>query len=116
MSIEGDFCSWQTLAGEDLSANGALHKAVSGDGKIAQSIVQFLGVLKSKAASGEMARVAIDGVVKVVAGAAVSTIGNPVTVTTSGFIVAGTSTIPYIGRALAIAASGDLFPIALGAS
>jgi hypothetical protein len=115
MTTEGCFESWQLLAGEDLSGAGALHKCVSADGKIAADITRYLGVLKSKGASGESVRVAIDGVVKVFAGAAISTPGNPVTVTTSGYVAPGTSTLPFIGRYVGNAAcvSGDLIPVSL---
>ena len=62
---------------------------------------------------GDLCRCAIDptGVVKGWAGAAVTTVGYPVTVTTSGFLIAASSGGQCVGRAFAAAASGDLFPV-----
>lgn len=109
--IEGKYDSWQVVAGADLTGNGTLHKALTVGGTIAADITQVGGILKSKGNTGELVRVAYQGIVKAYAGAAVNTLGNPITVTTSGFLIAGTSTLPFLGRALATAASGDLFPV-----
>lgn len=98
-------------ANQDLTPAACLHKAVTVNGTIAATAALAVGFLKSHALSGEGVRIADQGVVKVVAGAAVTTIGYPVTITTSGFVIAAVNCGYMIGRAFTAASSGDLFPI-----
>lgn len=111
MSIEQAVSYINITANQDMTPAGTLHKAVTVNGTIAASCSLLGGFSKSKSANGQSLRIAIQGVVKVVAGAAVSTVGYPVTVTTSGFVIAATSGGYTMGRAFTTAASGDLFPI-----
>ena len=122
MSTEGYVEKWQILAGEDLT--GGLFKFVTASGKFAQSGATTypdlpLGVLRSNGKTGESVALATEGISKVFFGAAVNTLGWPVICANSGFAVP-TSMVSvqsqgtiYAGRALAIAASGDLAPILL---
>lgn len=111
MSIEQAVGYLNVLANEDLTPAGKLHKAITVNGTLAAGPQLVSGFLKSKGLSGESVRLANEGVVKVVAGAAVTTIGYPVTVTTSGFVIAASSGGACVGRAFTAAASGDIFPI-----
>ena len=108
MTIEGEFSIWNVTATEDLTAATALYKACGINGTIVASTALALGVLRSKNVSGGQVSVVYAGITKVVAGAAVSTLGFPLTVTTSGFFIAATSGAGHVGRALSTAASGDL--------
>ena len=112
MATEGYFESWQVLVGtDDLSTSAALHKAVTHAGNFAADLTMCAGILKSKGKAGQEVRVAVDGTVKAYVGAAVTTPGCPLTVTTSGFLAVGTHTLPFLGRlagASAPANSGDL--------
>lgn len=99
------------VANQDLTPAAVLHKAVTVNGTIAATAALAAGFLKSHGLTGEGVRVADSGVVKVVAGAAVSTIGYPVTITTSGFVIAAVNCGYMIGRAWSAAASGDLLAI-----
>lgn len=101
----------QDLSSSDLTNVGVLHKAVTVNGTIAPTAALAAGFLKSKGKSGESVAVAIEGVVKVWAGAAISTVGYPVTITTSGFVIASVNCGYTIGKAFATANSGDLVPI-----
>lgn len=74
------------------------------------------GILQNKPQAGEHATVAVDGVSKCVAGAAVS-IGDLITAAASGYAsVVGSGTAAskqVIGRALTAAASGSVFSIGI---
>lgn len=95
-------------AGADLSA--AQHKAVAVGGTIAATSTAAFGLLQNKpAASGRSATIGYAGQMKAYAGAAI-TAGATVMVTTSGFVITATSAGNVCGKALATAASGDLFP------
>lgn len=113
MSIEQRVSYLNIAAGQDLTPAAMLHKAVNVNGTIAASPTNAVGFLKSHNVSGAEVRVADAGVVKVIAGAAVTTAGYPVTITASGFVIAASSGGYTIGRSFATAAvaSGDLFPI-----
>jgi hypothetical protein len=106
--IHGKHETFQFVAGADLS--DAIWKVVTVGGTIAPSAAAALGVLVTKPKSGEHGGAAISGVVKCWAGGAI-TAGASITVTTSGWMttVASGAGIP-VGKALATAASGDLFP------
>lgn len=101
------------LSSGDLTNAGVLHKAVTLNGVIALAPALFAGLLKSKGKTGEGVRIAYAGVAKGWAGAAISTVGYPVTVTASGFLIAASSGAGCIGRAFSAAASGDVFPVML---
>jgi len=116
MAIELSDRRLNIQAGQDLTPIGCLHKAVTINGVIAANPVALGGFLKSKGAQGENVAIADSGVVKVFAGAAVSTVGMPVTVTTSGFVIACPVGSYMIGKAYATAASGDLFPCLIDAA
>lgn len=124
MATEGDYDTWQVLAGEDLTAG--IHKAVTAAGKYAQTGAATypelpIGIAKSKAASGESVRVAVDGAVKAFMGLAVSTLGWPLIAANSGWLVptsfasVGSSQGAVVARFLgpSAAASGDLATILL---
>lgn len=111
MTIEQRVQYLNILAGEDMTVAGKLHKAVTMNGTIAANARDVVGFAKSKAPIGTGLRIADTGVVKVFAGAAVSTVGFPVTVTTSGFVIASPVGSASIGKSFTTANSGDLFPI-----
>lgn len=93
-------------AGADLSA--AQYKAVAIGGTIAANNGAALGILQNKpAASGRDATVCYAGRSRYVAGAAI-TAGNRICVTTSGFMVAVTSSDFGVGTALATVSSGEI--------
>lgn len=111
MTIEQRVQYLNIVASEDFTVAGKLHKAVALNGTIANNARDVCGFVKSKTPSGAGLRVGDGGVIKVFAGAAVSTVGYPVTVTTSGFVIAAPVGSATIGKAFAVANSGDLFPI-----
>lgn len=110
MTIESKFDVYNVLAAQDLTVADCIYHAVTFGGTIAPSTSRVAGVLRSKAKSGEQVSVVYQGITKVMAGAAVSTLGYPLTVTASGWFIAASSGGPTVGRALATAASGDLIP------
>ena len=95
-------------AGADLTAAAVLHKAVAVGGTIAANNQTAIGLLKSKGKTGEGVTLAYLGEMKAYAGAAI-TIGDRLMITTSGFVILGTSGTLPIGKALEAANSGDLF-------
>lgn len=101
------------VATADLSAPSAKYKVVTIGGTIAASLPQALGVLKYGTSSGGNGSAIYAGVTKAFVGGAVSTVGWPLTVTTSGFLVAATSGQLTCGRAMAVAASGDVAFVAV---
>jgi hypothetical protein len=100
-------------AAQDLTVADALYHAVTLAGTIAANTSRIAGVLRFKASSGQQASVIYQGIAKVMAGAAVTTLGYPLTVTASGWFIAASSGGAMVGRALSAAASGDLFPAAV---
>lgn len=118
MTIESEFQIWNVSATEDLSGN-VLHKAVTISGTIAATPALAIGVLRSKGVVGQQVAAVYKGITKVIVGAAVTTPGYPITITTSGFFIAATAAASggtlgtgHIGRLLntAAVASGDLVP------
>jgi hypothetical protein len=99
----------------DLSAQASRFRAVSINGALVAAATaagasgQAIGILQSSARSGDLATYVYEGITKVVAGAAVSTLGFPVMVGSNGYIFAANSGFSHVGRALEVAASGDLF-------
>lgn len=98
----------QVTAGADLSADAVKFKAVTLGGTIAATPLQAAGILRHGGRSGEQVTVYTAGVFKALFGAAVNTVGYPLTVTTSGFIIAASSGGQTIGRSRALVASGDI--------
>lgn len=99
-------------AGADLSA--AQYKVIAIAGTIAANSTTAVGILQNKpGASGRHATIGYAGQMKAYAGAAVTT-GVRLAVTTSGYVIDATSASIdggfVVGRALAAANSGDLFP------
>jgi hypothetical protein len=108
MSTDLDIKLIQVTAGADLDGEGSKFKAVTLAGTIAATPLLAAGVLRHGAKNGEQLSVAYEGVFKAIFGAAVSTVGYPLTVTTSGFIIAASSGGATIGRSRATVASGDI--------
>jgi hypothetical protein len=100
-------------AAQDLTVADALYHAVTLAGTIAANTSRVGGVLRYKASSGQQASLIYQGIAKVMAGGAVTTLGYPLTVTASGWFIAASSGGAMVGRALAAAASGDLIPAAV---
>lgn len=95
------------VAAQDLPA-ACLCKAVTLGGTIAAAVAATAaGILVSQVNSGETASVAVDGLCKADLGTAISTVGWPLKITTSGWLAACASGDQSIGRAIALANSGD---------
>ena len=109
MTTENNFEQMTVQAGQDLTADSVLFKGLSLNGTILAAAGHLAaGVLRSKVSSGGHASVVYQGITKVDVGAAVSTIGFPLKLTTSGwFTVAASGDGVVVGRALATASSGD---------
>ncbi|MCX8113673.1 MAG: hypothetical protein N3D71_01180 [Burkholderiaceae bacterium] len=95
-------------AAEDLVSQAVRFKVITWAGTIAPGPSRAAGVLITSTRSGETAGVQVEGVVKVVAGGAVNTLGYPLTVANSGFMVAASSGAIAYGRAIETCGSGDL--------
>jgi hypothetical protein len=103
-----------TLAAtEDLSDQSSRYKVVSLGGVIAPSTSRVAGVLVTSSRSGEQLSAVLYGITKAVAGGAVSTLGYPLTVATSGYLTVCASGGTAVGRALDICGSGDLVRVAV---
>jgi hypothetical protein len=99
-------------ATEDLS-NG-LHKVITLTGLIGQAQSRIAaGICKTVATSGYTASAVYQGLTKALVGGAVSTVGYPLKVANSGFLVVATSGDVSCGRALTTAVSGDIAPVAV---
>lgn len=108
MATDGRKNAWSVLATEDLSVAAARFHAVSFAGLVVGSSSRAAGILYTSAKSGERASIIYEGVAKVAAGGAVSTLGYPLKITTSGWLVVAASGDASCGRATATCASGDL--------
>lgn len=113
MATDIDFKLLQVTAGADLSGEGSKFKAVTLNGTIAANANLAGGILRHGADSGKAVSLVYEGITKVLAGAAISTVGFPITITTSGFVIAASSGGSSIGRALSTCASGDLVQAAV---
>lgn len=98
----------QVTAGADLDGEDVKFKAVTLAGTIAATPLLAAGILYHGAKNSEQLSVAYEGVFKALFGAAVNTVGYPLTVTTSGWVIAASSGGATIGRSRATVASGDL--------
>ncbi len=108
MTTEGRQNKWAIVATEDLSVATARYHAVSFAGLVVASTSRAAGILVTSAKSGERVSVVYEGVAKVAAGGAVSTLGYPLKITTSGWLIVAASGDAMVGRATATCASGDL--------
>lgn len=108
MTTDGRKNAWSIVATEDLSVATARFHAVSFAGLVVASSSRAAGILYTSAKSGERCSVIYEGVAKVAAGGAVSTLGYPLKITTSGWLVVAASGDATCGRATATCASGDL--------
>lgn len=106
--IGGD--SYQVQAAEDLT--GAKLRCINLAGTIAQATEKKgVGILTTYTESGYNATAFIRGIHKAYVGGAVSTVGYPLKVANSGWLVVATSGDGFVARALATAASGDICPV-----
>lgn len=108
MSTDLEMDLIQVTAGADLSGDAVKFKAVTLAGTIAATPLLAGGVLRHGGQSGEQVSLAYKGAFKALFGAAVATVGYPLTVTASGFIIAASSGGASIGRSIATVSSGDL--------
>lgn len=88
MTTENHMIHDTVIASVDLSA--LQHRVVRVTGDLADNNAEAYGVLQNKPQSGEHASVAISGIMKAVAGAAIAA-GASLAVTNSGFIITATS-------------------------
>lgn len=107
MTVERDYQAWTVAAGLALNTDAMIHKAITVGGTLSTANTAA-GLLKSKGASGEHVTIGVSGIMKAVAGAAI-TAGRGLKAGTSGFILEITSGSIPVGVALETAASGDLF-------
>jgi hypothetical protein len=107
MTTEENYSQTAVAATIEITAD-MLWKGITFGGTIAASPLQAVGIIRSTAKIGQGVGAVYDGITKVKAGATVTTVGYPLTLTTSGFVIAATSGSPSIGRAMSAAASGDL--------
>lgn len=108
MTTDLSFESMPVTATEDLSAAAQRFKGVTLNGTIAANNLRAAGILRSGGKTGETVSVIYEGITKVVVGAAVNTVGYPLKLTTSGFVIAAASGDLTFGRSVTTAASGDL--------
>lgn len=108
MSTDLDIKLIQVTAGADLDADAVKFKAVTLAGTIAATPLLAAGILRHGAKNGEQLSVAYEGAFKAQFGTAVGTVGYPLTVTTSGFVIAASSGGATIGRSISVTASGDI--------
>jgi len=113
MTTTQKYETYTVAAGQDLTPESCLFHAISLAGLIVASTSRAAGVLISKGASGEQVTYVREGVAKVMAGGTVTTLGYPLTITTSGWFIAASSGGAQVGRALVAAASGDLLSAAV---
>ena len=114
MTTHNEFNTYTVTAADDLSAQSSRFKVISFGGTIAPGPSRAAGILQTSCRSGEQATYAYDGICKAVAGGTVTTLGFPLTVANSGFLIASVVSGVAHGRALEAAASGDLFQVMIG--
>ena len=106
MTVERSYDTITIVSSTDLT--GHQFKAVGLDGLVAATTLAAVGILRTKPKNGDHATVAYKGQMKAYAGAVINS-GAQVGVTTSGFLIAVT-TSRYVGICLTTAGSGDIFP------
>ena len=104
MTVERHYETLTIVSSTDLT--GHQFKAVGLDGLVAETSLAAVGVLRTKPLNGDHATVAFKGQMKAICGAVVNS-GAQVGVTTSGFLIAVT-TSAYVGICLGTTASGDM--------
>lgn len=115
MTIHNKGETYTVTAAEDLSAQATRYKAITLAGTVVPAATavgasaRVAGINITSARSGEQATYVYTGITKVVAGAAVSTLGYPIMAGSSGFMFAVVSGNNHVGRALTVANSGDIF-------
>lgn len=97
-----------TVQAAAVITNDMLFKGLTFGGTIAAGPLQCAGIVRSTAGIGQGVSVVYDGITKLKFGAAINTLGYPITITTSGWGAAATSGSPSIGRAMATCSSGDV--------
>jgi len=108
MSTSGKFETLALVAGADLNTGdgtGAQYKAVTIGGTIAATGNTAFGLIQNKPKNGEDLTVAYRGIMKGVAGAAISA-GARVIVTTSGYLITAVGAVIPCGKAISAASSG----------
>lgn len=105
MAVERHYETITVVASQDLT--GHMWKAVGLDGLVAATSLAAKGILRNKATTGDHTTLVYKGHTKALAGGAINS-GTQIGVTTSGFLVAAT-TSHYVGIALDQVASGDIF-------
>jgi len=109
MTTDIKFSALQITAGADLDTPASRFKAVTIGGTIAASVTyQAAGILRHGGKTGETLSVIYEGITKVLAGAAITSGGLQLKITTSGYLIAAVSGDLSIGRSLSFCASGDL--------
>ena len=113
MTTHNDYDVYTAVAAEDLSGQSARFKVMTLAGTLftGTGTGRAAGINITSARSGENATYVTNGIMKVVAGAAVSTLGFPVAPASGGFMVAASSGGVTFGRALETCASGDLVQV-----
>lgn len=102
--------NYQIQASENLT--NAKFKVITLAGTVAQAAdKQGAGICISACGSNQNATAMVHGIGKAYVGGAVSTVGYPLKVANSGFLVVSTSGDLSCARALAVAASGDLLEV-----
>jgi hypothetical protein len=86
----------QVVAAENLQ--GSVFKVLSINGTIAQTVREAIGISKTSTSSGQHATAIYQGLTKAYFGGAVATPGWPLTITTSGFVIAAGSGNSTCGR------------------
>lgn len=98
-----------TVPASVVVTNDMLWKAITYGGTIAALPGPAAGIIRSTAQKvGQGVTAVYQGISKVKAGAAITSLGAPLTITTSGFVIAAASGGAHIGRAMETCASGDL--------
>lgn len=95
------------VAASDFAAE-AQYKAITLAGTIAAGSSRAAGILVAYGKTGDFVSYVYEGDAKVKVGAAVSTLGYPLKITASGWLIAASSGDPHFGRAMSTAASGDV--------
>ena len=103
MGVQNRFATWTFVAQEALenlaAGTGHLYKAVSAlTGKLAANGQSATGILQEGGPNGSHVTEGYKGIMKFTAGAAISSKGVPLTVTTSGYFIAATSGSYIVGR------------------
>ena len=107
MTTQGTRRTRTVTAGATIT-NDMLFKAATIGGTIAAGPLQAAGLIESTASAGQGLTVAVDGDCKLKIGAAVGTVGYPLTITTSGWFIAATvSGGMHVGRSMQLGNSGD---------